>query len=196
MASLLTMGRESLTTFFREEDLEENPHGEKGTPEAFHTWANQVLIPTWRHRQEAVMNHEHQEWCLWLKEVFYVQFPELYEEGAPGTYKKFSDETISYSECPPEAQKLVDDQWGDRHTPKKVGSYVPIPEDLQAPVYPPKAPDFAMFFLNREGGWDRVDPSVSAEIEPPEDPLLRKNRELFNQVFTALESKVLQNIER
>lgn len=168
-------------------------------PEAWTTWMNEVMIPTWRFRESEVKKHEDVEWCQWLAEVFYPAFPDLKgslpakyaEEGWPSP---FTDGQISYGDCPPEAQKLMDDQFyqGDhgKH-PKTRGSYVPLPPELERPVYPPKAPEgFAMYYWHRQEGWCVVSPAVSQIIEPPEDPILTRNREFFTAVWAAVEENL------
>jgi hypothetical protein len=156
-------------------------------PEAYSTWVNKVLLPTWRAREEGLTGHKTAEWRKWLAEVFYVKFPDLKGKTNDRGYVLFDDGHISYHECPPEAQKLHDAQF-DGNT---LGTYLPLPEELQQAVVPPRPPiepGLAMYYRT-DVGWVKVQPN---DFEAPEDPILRHNREFFNDVWARVEAGIEQ----
>jgi hypothetical protein len=164
-------------------------------PTAYGDWANKVLLPTWRDRAAKLEAHKGVEWRKWLAEVFYVAHPELKGRTREDSdYVLFDDNRISYHDCPPEAQKLVDDTFGGRDRPHQVGVYLELPDDLIVPLYPPAMPEIeGVVVLYREGAaWTFVDPEHSQTLEVPEDPILANNREFFDDVW----ARVGEAIER
>lgn len=190
LAEHLEAARQEVVTFFTYgHQYGALQKGEGDLPTAYTEWANKVLLPTWRDRRERLEQHENAEWRAWLSEVFYKQFPDLRKKEG------FTDRQIRYHDCPPEAQQLMDDQFhkGDHHSvPKQQGTYHPLPPELAAPVYPPRAPEVFPMFYRSGDDWREVDPNYSAGLTPPEDPILRRNREMFDRVF----DKVSEGLNR
>jgi hypothetical protein len=170
-------------------------------PEEYGTWANDVLLVTWRHREAEFKAHEDAEWVKWLAEVFYVRFPDLKghlpeKHAAEGWPSPFTDSTIAYHDCPQEAQDEHDNQFwkGDssHSSGKDVGSYLPLPEHLKEPVYPPRLPPLSgLEVLYWDGaGWEPVSSSLSWDQEVPEDPIITRNRDFFDAVWVGVEEGI------
>lgn len=179
----------NLLAYITRDICEAEGEGEDATyrfPKRYTDWVDRYLLPTWRDWSEQWETHKETEWRSWLEEVFFVQFPELTKEGWP-------KHTISYHDCPPEAQEVYDDQFweGDKtHSGhRKIGLYIPPPPTLKPSAYPPQAPRIEGLFLrfHVEGEWKDVDFDHSAMLLIPEDPILRRNREFFDEVWAAVE---------
>jgi len=171
-------------------------------PKRLSWWMNEILLPTWRHRLAALKAHETLEWATWLKEVFYVKFPDLH-----GSTPLFTDHQISYHDCPEDAQKLHDETWGSRDKPLKKGVYLTYPDDLLRPLYPPAFPEitgvvgyFAIRKTDKNGDsythWSKIDPAYSEYLPIPEDPIITKNREYFDAVWTEMAERGIDLGER
>lgn len=113
----------------------------------------------------------------------------------------WSEGTISYHDCTDEARLLVDTVFGSNR--EFYGTYLPIPRELRESVYPPQIPTLngiicSFWYVNpplpppfgyaprASGFWVKVVPELSQKRVAPEDPLLRRNRELFDRVWAAL----------
>jgi hypothetical protein len=167
-------------------------------PEAYTTWVDKVLFPTWRDREDKLEALKTERWDKWLAEVFYVQFPELKgfipadyaERGSPSP---FTDTTISYPDSTPEAKALYDGMFGkDRGCTAE--AFGELPATLNGPVYPPKCPEMegVVVLFRFEDRWEYVDPEVSATLGVPEDPILVRNREFFDDVFAQVRANIEQ----
>jgi len=147
-------------------------------PEAYTTWVDKVLFPTWRDREAKLEALKTERWETWLTDVLYTQHPEL-KGSIPEIYGErdspspFTDHTISYPNLPPEAKALYDNMFGANKaiTAEAFGR---LPATLDGPVYPPKCPEMegVVVLFRFEGRWEYVDPEVSATLRVPEDPIL------------------------
>lgn len=188
-----------LTLIQRSACSDPDEHGDQTLPPAYTKWVDKVMIPTWRARDEAVRTFGTAEWDRWISEQFAPQFPDC-SEYPKGKW--------TFYDLPEAAQAFVKDTWGDT---MRVGCYLPLPPELTEEVYPPQAPeiDGVRFMLRVEnveqhsrvldgdwargdGHWVPVDHAYSATLTPPEDPVLRCNREFFTDVWID----VGRNIER
>jgi len=143
-------------------------------------WVNNILMPVWRDFEERLEDHRRAEWDLWIAKEFRPKFPDL-------DYGNGRDSGWTYSDIPDEAKKMIDDQFGGPNVVQKYGTYLPFPPELQDVVVPPKAPDgFDMYYRDKNGDWIWVDPKQSAALEVPEDPILRRNREFFDAVWSRV----------
>lgn len=173
-------------------------YGDLLLPKAYSLWVNKVLFPAWRHRADAVETFQTQEWDQWLDEKFRPAFPD---------YGEYPKGNCSYYNLPDEAKAFITATWG---TAYPAGSYLPLPDHLKGNVYPPQAPNIPgvrIFVQVRhiESGstfgaksevafgdqnWEPIDYDHSASLVAPEDPILRRNREFFQDVW----AQVAQNL--
>jgi len=170
----------NLLTFFRADQQTTDEYDAIHFPKEWGDWVNGALMPTWRDFSERWEAHKKEEWNLWLAKEFYPRFPEFTEYGN-------GQSRWTYYDLPDEAQKMIDDQFGGPNVVQRYGEYLPFPPELQDVVVPPRAPEgFDMYYRDKNGDWIWVDPKQSAKLEPPEDPILRRNREFFDAVWSRV----------
>lgn len=162
--------------------------GGRTSPESWHQWANEVLLPTWRDHSAKVKACETAEWEAWLEEVFFPTFPEYVGKWGKGT--------ISYHDISPEAQKLTDDTFGNANERRRRGVYQEFPPELLQGVYPPQTPSqFSMFYMGKTG-WEPVDHVYSATLEVPEDPIKKNSRLLFEEIFKSIPAIAFEDVRK
>jgi len=175
-----------VVAFIPKSQCEKTEHDSYIFPDAFSEYINGVLMPTWRDRATKLEAHKTLEWETWIRDVFKPQWPDLdYPQGK-----------LSFYDLPEDARKAIEDVFGGSTRAHMAGDHLPLPDDVQGPVYPPQAPDSFVLFYWSKAGWFKVDPTYSATLDVPEDPILVNNREFFTDVWSALESATGYGIAR
>ena len=147
--------------------------GEHRFPKDFVDWREGPLASVWAVWEKCRADYKHKDWVAWLQHVFYDRFPEL--QGREG----FTSTQVSSRDCPREALSLLEHR----------EPYLEMPAFLKAPVYPPQAPDYKMFY--RSGGaWMPLDNLYSRTLEVPEHPVVTHNRNTFQKVFRDVEHRL------
>jgi hypothetical protein len=185
--SLVSRAGGTLLAYFAPGVCEVSEDGFRQVPPAYLTYVNDTLLKTWRVRSDAMKAHENKEWETWVAQEFKPQWPDLdYPSGK-----------LSYYDLPDDARAAIDAVFGGTNEVRKVGNYLTIPEGLQKPVVPPQVPqavhDGTWVFLSRiESGWERLDPAATVDLPIPRDPLIVRNEEFWNDVFTQVEQAIEQ----
>ncbi len=200
---LLSHAGGGLLAFIGRHTLVADEHGDLKFPTAYHTWVDKTLLPTWRAHAEVFDDFRKSEWKQWLDAVFYPTFPN--HTDYPGV--------ITFYDLSTDAQTFIKAIWGENIS---AGSYLPPPPEILDGAYPPQAPVIpgVVFMIPRrhipmgivdastdretaveatgDSKWELLDLNRSHAITPPEDPILRHNREFFEKVWTALSSNLGQ----
>lgn len=162
-------------------------HGYYTMPEAYSHWVDKVLLPTWRHREEILNNFKSEEWRRWLTDKFYPKFPDCTD------YVPYGKRT--FYDLPEQAQAFIRKTWGDSHP---AGTYLPLPEEIRELVYPPQAPRIpGVHFMVPDQNlkaWVPLNHERSSTLNVPEDPILRRNREYFDKVWTQVSANIEQDL--
>jgi len=153
-------------------------HGGQDYPKEWLDWVDGVFLVAGRTRDEKLEAHRVLEWRKWVDEVARVKWPEFrWDENynaADGGYHSW-----------PRIMQAEHDHIFGHFYPSLAGNMIPLPIELARPLYPPRIPNSGMkFFRHTRVGWEPVDYDYSWIFGIEEDPIIRRNREFFESVFS------------